>query len=161
MDVNQLRELIARVLRYLDPEIPYSEDAVELLLMTAAHESRLGTYLKQLRGPARGIFQMEPQTEAGLLEALSARAPSLRAKIAALNLPLDGQDGTTSDQDMLHNLAYQVAMARAHYYLKPGRIPHGRREMAEYAKRWWNTRAGKASANDYLAAYRDLVERRI
>jgi len=61
MNKDHLRELISRVLEQLDL---YSRDAVELLMLTAAAESNLGEYLRQVgRGPALGIFQMEPSTE--------------------------------------------------------------------------------------------------
>lgn len=40
----------------------YSPAAEALLLGTAAHESHGGRYLSQIRGPARGIYQMEPAT---------------------------------------------------------------------------------------------------
>lgn len=156
LDKTQLRELIDRVLRYLDPEIPYSEDARELLMMTAAHETRLGTYLAQVRGPARGIYQMEPATERYLLRTMESLNPSLHAKIAALNLEIDGRDGSERDMDSYHNLAYQTAMARAHYWYRPGKIPKDAKEMAAYAKRHWNTARGKATADDYLSAYRRL-----
>ena len=156
MDAKQLRELVSRVLRYLDPEIPYSEEAVELLMMTAAHESRLGTFLRQVRGPARGIYQMEPATEQHLLKLIKIKSPSLYKKLMDLNLPLDGQDGAETDSDSYHNLAYQTAMARVFYWMKPGAIPKDPRKMAEYAKQFWNTRLGKATVEDYLNAYRSL-----
>lgn len=40
----------------------YSDSAYQLFLITAAIESRLGYYLKQITGPALGIYQMEPDT---------------------------------------------------------------------------------------------------
>ncbi|HQO65941.1 MAG TPA: two-component regulator propeller domain-containing protein, partial [Spirochaetales bacterium] len=40
----------------------YSPEAEALLLGIAAQEARGGRYLAQLRGPARGIYQMEPAT---------------------------------------------------------------------------------------------------
>lgn len=60
MDKAQLRGLITHVLKKYDL---YSVDAVELLMLTAATESNLGYYLKQVGGgPALGIFQCEPNT---------------------------------------------------------------------------------------------------
>ena len=57
---NDIREAIREVLTYLGK---HSDSAEELLMLTCAVESQLGTYLKQIKGPARGIFQMEPATE--------------------------------------------------------------------------------------------------
>jgi len=60
MDKTQLRELIQVVLKEYDL---YSRDAEELLMLTAAVESNLGYYIKQVGGgPALGIFQCEPDT---------------------------------------------------------------------------------------------------
>lgn len=47
---DHLRGLIREVLHHLEPEIPYSEAAVELLMMTSAQETQLGKYLVQPRG---------------------------------------------------------------------------------------------------------------
>jgi len=57
---EHLREMIQFVLKNYDL---YSRDAEELLMLTAACESNLGHYFKQLgNGPALGIFQVEPAT---------------------------------------------------------------------------------------------------
>lgn len=41
----------------------WSEAAENLLLGTTAQESHMGTYIKQVgKGPALGIYQMEPAT---------------------------------------------------------------------------------------------------
>lgn len=59
MDKRQLRNLIRRVLIGIGG---YSEEAENLLMGTAAQESALGEYIRQLgNGPALGIFQMEPR----------------------------------------------------------------------------------------------------
>ena len=57
---NQLRELI--ITPALSKLQLYSKDAEELLIFTCAVESDGGTYLKQIKGPALGIYQMEPRT---------------------------------------------------------------------------------------------------
>ena len=55
MDKNQLSYLIKETLTGIDK---YSIDALNLLLGTAAQESRFGHYIRQLgSGPALGIFQ--------------------------------------------------------------------------------------------------------
>ena len=58
--IDQLKKAIEEVLDYLNLN---SLSAVNLLLGTAAQESRLGEYIEQVNGPALGIFQMEPKTE--------------------------------------------------------------------------------------------------
>lgn len=156
MDAKQLRELVVDVLKGLEPEIPYSEAAVELLLLTAAQETQLGRWIKQLRGPARGIYQMEPETERHVLAWVRKTHPALADKVAALNCP--GDDKLPGgDRDMIFNLAYQTAMARVNYLRFPGEIPTDMADQAIYYKRHWNTPAGKATAIEALLAYRRHV----
>ena len=159
MNPKQLRELVIRpTLRYLDPEIPYSETAVELLMMTAAHESHLGHYIAQVKGPALGIYQMEPATEADIYDNFLDFRKTLWNKMEAITgtaILLD-RDG----EDLIHNVAYATAMARVHYFRDPQALPSGSlsdegtiRELAHYAKRVFNTELGKAHADNYYNAY--------
>ena len=62
IDNKQLRELI--IGPSLDALQMYSKEAEEILVFTCASESLGGTYLKQVKGPALGIYQMEPATYA-------------------------------------------------------------------------------------------------
>ena len=60
MDVKQFKDLIVEPV--LHAMGMYSESAVNLLLMTVAHESRMGHYIAQVGGPALGVYQIEPTT---------------------------------------------------------------------------------------------------
>lgn len=147
MNPTQLRGLIEDVLHVIGL---HSEAAVELLMLTAAQESRLGTYLHQLgRGPARGIFQMEPATEADHLAWLGTK-PALRDKIMRLrgDLPA-GLDALTC------NLAYACAMARIHYYRVPAPLPAVGEvaAMGAYWKQFYNTPLGKGRAAEAVDSY--------
>lgn len=150
---NQFRELVVKpALEFLDPEIPYSEHAVELLMMTAAHESKLGTYLKQVGGPALGVFQMEPTTENDIWENFLEYNQDIYDKVEVLTW------------DLVTNLLYAAAMARVHYFRDSEPLPSGSLsdkktilELAEYAKRVYNTEAGKATAQKYYDDYMRYV----
>lgn len=155
MNAKQLRELIIRpTLEYLDPVIPYSEIAVELLMMTAAHESDLGEYVAQIGGPALGIYQMEPATENDIYRNF------LNFRKVTLNTVSDLMNDVAMGEDLVHNLAYATAMARVQYFRDPQALPSGSlsdestiRELSHYAKRVYNTEAGKASPEDYFNDY--------
>lgn len=156
INAKQLRELVVEpTLEYLDPEVPYSEDAVELLLMTAAHESRLGTYLKQVNGPALGIYQMEPATHDDIYNNYLAYKPRLEK----LTGELHPYAFITEHELLVTNLMYATAMARVHYYRVPEKLPPKEdiKAMAVYAKRHYNTELGKATWEDYAEAYKSLV----
>ena len=130
-----------------------SDDAVELLLMIAAHESKLGHYLHQVGGPAVGIYQMEGETFHDCL-----------VNFVRYNRVLESKQGQEfyrlpNPAFMAFDLSFATAMARVQLYRDSEALPHRSdvRAMAEYAKRVWNTEAGKATVEDYENAYRELV----
>lgn len=158
INCNHLRHQIIRpVLKYLEPEIPYSLAAENLLLGTCAQESQMGHYLVQLGdGPARGIFQMEPVTHDDIFENfLDYRAP-LKEKISALSIRVfiseDGED------DLIGNLYYTAAMARVHYYRQPAALPADNvYDLAAYWKKWYNTPLGRGLIEEYITNYDKYV----
>jgi hypothetical protein len=130
-----------------------SDDAVELLLMIAAHESRLGYFLHQEGGgPAVGIYQMEPATFHDIL-----------MNYVKYNRILESSLGKfyefPNPAFMAFDLSFATAMARVHLYRVPSALPDRRdiTGMAEYAKKHWNTELGAATVEDYEKAYRELV----
>lgn len=60
INTNQLREYV--IIPALSKLNAYSKDAEELLIFTCAVETNGGEYLKQIQGPALGIYQCEPTT---------------------------------------------------------------------------------------------------
>lgn len=147
INVKQLEELIiVPTLQYLDPEIPFSDAAVELLKMTAAHESHLGSYIAQVNGPALGIYQMEPATEVDIFRNFLDFKPSLLTKVV---------NHTGLGEELIWNLQYATIMARVHYYRDKYPLPDAMdiEGLAQYAKRVYNTVEGKAEWRDYYNAY--------
>lgn len=141
------KQLITRVIEPTLKQLGlYSQDAVNLLVMIAAHESVKGTYIAQLVGPARGIYQMEGDTHDHILDWLKAKKPELYKQI--LSLVVDSKADT-----MMYDLRYATAMARVFFLRFPEAIPTGTDAMAAYAKKRWNTSAGKATPEDYKQAY--------
>lgn len=127
----------------------YSEDATELLIMIAAHESMKGHYLVQTTGQAKGFFQMEDATHDYLLNWLAVNKPELYTRVIKL------ADGEPSAMKMVTDLDYATAMARVFFLRFPESLPSKSNvdAMAAYAKKRWNTSAGKATPNDYKQAY--------
>lgn len=158
MDKRQLSEMINTVLIYLDPTIRYSPVANDLLMLTAATESHLGTYWRQLGGPARGIFQMEPATEKDIW------ANFLTYKQPLLKLVKDLLGPANFNFPALQwNLAYQIAMARVHYFRVKAPLPSYKSHvdsheavfaLADYWKEHYNTHLGKGTPkkayDDYM-----------
>ena len=152
MDAPALRALIKQT---LDPIGLYSADAEELLMATCANESNLGEYRTQTgHGPARGIFQMEGEDFNDIWTNFLAYNPVRSAGLCALN---NGAKGTADD--MVNNDPYAIAMARVHYMRKPGSLPAAGDLEAiwAYYKKYYNTPAGGATHDEFVAKYRKFV----
>lgn len=122
-----------------------SEAAQRLLLGTALAESGL-RHLVQVRGPALGLFQVEPATHQDLWQNYLRFRPHLAAlaRIHAVpDRPLQGQ--------LVWNLAYAVSVARLIYFRDPAPLPAVADSLAlgTYYKRIFNTHLGRASAKRF------------
>ena len=148
IDPKQLRGLIARV---LDGRRLHSHAAMELLMGTAAQESCLGTYLHQIRGPALGIFQMEPATEADIWQNYLRYKPALADAVRQVS-----SVAVPSAWALETNLAYQIIMARLHYYRvrEPLPDPGDIEALGRYWKKYYNTAAGRGTVEEFVANYR-------
>lgn len=152
-DPDQFSQLVHDTLINLGPST-YSLAAVQLLLGTAAQESRFGTYLKQIRGPALGVFQMEPDTEQDIWIHFLAYRPHMKEmmiKITGVKRP---------DPDHLRgNLLYQIAMARLHYYRVPWPLPleNDVPGMAAYWKKYYNTLLGRGTEAEFIENYHRYI----
>lgn len=146
MYAPHLRTLIRHILIEADL---YSEDAVELLMLTAAKESDLGFFLTQLGGgPGRGIFQMESETEKSLWQDY-LKYRKAKAEIVK-------RYDTADENDLWWNLGYQIITARLKYLWIPKKLPKHNDiiGMAEYWKKYWNTEKGKGTVEEAVDAYK-------
>ena len=152
MNAEQLRlYLIRPTLEYLGMG---GLNAENLLLGTAAQESALGQYIKQVGGgPAEGIFQMEPMTESDIWENFIVYNNALEAKMRMLLIP-----NSTGMPQLIINLAYSVAMARLQYRRFPEPLPADVEGMAALWKKRYNTFSGKGTALEFIENYRHYVE---
>ena len=149
----QLRMNIIRpVLEHLDSVIPYSIAAENLLMGTCAQESALGSYVVQINGPARGIFQMEPFTEDDIKKNFLAYRPELNHKIMYCSHGY-------GDSALTGNLYYATAMARVHYYRVPMAMPDADNvaQMANYWKLFYNTPEGRGTEAEFIHNYNRYV----
>lgn len=147
-----LREVIEPVLHHINL---YSDSASRLILGTELVESR-GTYLLQHpRGPALGIYQIEPATFKWLWwDWLPTKRPGLRDRISefigAWRLDKD------PSRELVANLYFATAICRVRYLAVPQPLPEADDiiGLAAYWKVHYNTMAGKGKAADWVAAYR-------
>jgi len=142
-----LTEVIRPVLRHLGM---HSQDAERLMLGTAFVESMCGRYLKQLGGPAIGIYQMEPATHEDIWDHWLLFREPVRTKVNYWRVRYSNGAGA---EEMAGNLYYATAMARLQYYRRPEPLPTALYEQAAYWKQWYNTPAGRGSVEKYVLAW--------
>lgn len=145
-------EVIRRATRHIGL---WSPEAEELLVGTAAQESRLGRYLVQLgNGPARGVFQMEPRTHHDIWENYLQYRPRLAGAVADL-----AANRRPTAEQLSWNMGYAAAMARVCYWRLPFRLPRvdDLEGQARAWKRWYNTRLGAGTEEEYIESYLELV----
>lgn len=129
-------------------------NAEQLLLATAAQESRCGHWLHQRpSGPAMGIYQMEPPTFEWVRKALWHRAPRMWQAIDELVL-------ANFPKNMEANLVYATAVARGRYWLVKDALPavHDLPAMWAYYKKHWNSEKGATTEDQFAEAWMEFVD---
>jgi hypothetical protein len=125
----------------------YSDNAVELLCMIAAHESMCGTYRKQINGPALGLLQIEPFTHDSIWD----NSDSIGSLADKMNIIRNTNSLVDDDR-------YTIFVGRCYLLMDANPLPKTVCEMGEYAKSYWN-RTGKATPEQYVNDYIKWRER--
>jgi len=149
-------QFTALILRPALEEIDlYSLKAERLLLGTMAQESNFGTYLKQVNGPALGIFQMEPRTYYDLWNTILKND----LKLATLIRNDYPSKQVIDPEEMIYNLKFACKMARVFYYRIKEEIPDSSdpNEIFKYYKKYWNTSLGDTTQQEFLASYKKYI----
>lgn len=173
MDSTNMKNAIRRTLSLMDTALGkyLSEDAVILIHRTALVETNY-RYIRQMgEGPARGFWQVEPDTANDILfrYLLRQSKSALRTGITrACGLPQmwafdNEQNVIRSDQnmppDLLNhyletNIALGIVLCRLRYWTQPGSGPippaDHLMDQAEYWKRWYNTPKGAGTSEKFF-----------
>jgi hypothetical protein len=153
-NAEQLRELIIRPA--LNELIAYSDSALELMTFTCAVESEGGTYLKQIKGPALGIYQMEPNTYNDIwqnyIKSNHSLLLQLLSNFGVINMP--------SEDRLIYDLKFATAMTRIHYLRVNSPLPQASDIDAiwDYYKEHYNTINGAATKNVSIAKYQAFLK---
>ncbi len=150
--VDALRAIIRTALQLIDQ---WSPEAEELVLGTAAHESHLGEFDRQIGGgPALGAWQMEPATEDSIWrDYLEYRGGLKRAVTAATGV-------VAPDLNRLqYDPIYGAIMCRVRYLPAPETLPaeHDIEGQAAYWKKYYNTAQGRGRCEEYVRDYYRLI----
>jgi hypothetical protein len=156
INANQLRELIIRPT--LKSMGMWSEAAENLLMGTAAQESHLGHYIKQVgKGPALGIYQCEPVTHDDVYNYLRNNEQRLFGNALPHKLrPI----GLVEHDRLVYDLRYATMIARLHYYRVPKALPAADDidGLSNYWKTYYNTRLGKGKSEEFVRNYENYVK---
>lgn len=151
----QKQQLTDFVIEQTLREIPfgYSVEAVTAVEMIFAHESQRGKYIKQIKGPALGLGQIEPATHDDIwLNGDSVWDNALKLGIIS---KFDYERKVhPKDERLLYDLRYTVFMVRQRLFMKPEKLPTEHKELSKYLKKHWNTVHGKADEYSY---YQDWI----
>lgn len=133
-----------------------SPPARQLLLATFAQESHCGEYIKQVKGPALGIGQLEPATIADLYKnfATGTKRDTLYQFLSPAEIDQPEVIGAVG------NLHYSTALARMNYRRFPGALPlmNDRAGMWAYYKKYWNSTLGAATEGEFNANWDKFVK---
>jgi hypothetical protein len=155
IDLAQLKEFV--ITPALNDIQMYSDDALELLVFTAAVESDLGTYLKQINGPALGIYQMEPKTHDDIWFNYLRYQQHITHRMALkFGIPV-----VPEADRLIWDLRYATIMARLLYSRNPEKLPSKDDPQAlyEYYKTYYNTKSGKATEAASLKKYKKFTQK--
>lgn len=137
----------------------YSPAAVRLLTATATHESLCGYYLRQTKGPALGVFEMEPNTHddcwINWLRFNKDVADAVLFNVPPSSLNMNAAVGGKMPSAflMVSDLAYAAIMARIRYRRVREPLPalNDWKGMALYWKKYYNTPQGDGTVQEFLA----------
>lgn len=150
-------DLLAYVIRPTLDSMEMGGNAAEnLVLGTAAHETLMAHYLKQVSGPALGPYGIEPATHEDLYNNYLSYHPRIQEKAERFSI-------TTSifgrERELLTNLAYSTSICRLIYYRVAEKLPEADdiTGLARYWKKYYNTELGKGSIEDFKYHYKEFV----
>ena len=139
----------------------WSEAAENLLLGTAATESRLGTYLVQMSssgdGRALGIYQIEQQTHNSIWENYIKFRPGIDVKLKCMVPYARITNDIPDHNQLITNLEYATAIARLVYYPHAEKLPDATdiAGLGIYYKRYYNTIKGRGSVDKFIKDFSD------
>ena len=152
---SQIKDIIQDTLKKIDL---YSKEAEHFIYNTGLVESRY-EYLKQIKGPARGMWQCEPWVAVDICKNYLKYRESLMKKVAKA-CKLEWYfflEPTEEDWEhiLTTNIAAQIVICRLHYRRVPKPLPKTIEEQASQWKMYYNTSKGKGTVEKFI----DIVKK--
>ena len=143
MNNKQLHDAIYNIL--LSLKLYSNEKKKKMIFETACVESNCGEYIKQINGPACGIFQIEPNTAQDIIDNYIKYRSRYKDIFDMLYIKT-----FTLPQNLKYNLAFSVFMCRMFYMRIKESIPNTVEKRAEYWKKYYNTEQEKGTTTEYI-----------
>ena len=124
----------------------YSEEAADLIYRTGMAETGY-RHLEQIKGPAIGFFQVEPDTLFDIMDNYVNYRPEIKTSLYAL-----GYEDSDATSRVMGSIILQVAFCRLSYRRDKHAIPKDIKGQAAYWKRVYNTELGKGTVKHFLEA---------
>lgn len=126
--------------------------AEQMLIGTACVESQMGYDLRQIDGPAIGIYQMQPGDYEDIHKNYLSHQSAIRTRLFnACGMVQFSATAIPPSDFMTYNLKYATIMARLHYFRvkQPLPAPGDVSGQATYWKTYYNTISGKGDESAY------------
>jgi len=153
LNIVQFRESIVK--STLNDILMYSQAAEELLVFTCAVESLGGTYIRQIKGTALGIYQMEPETYTDIWQNYLKAHPNLCMMLFTnFNIGF-----IPSEERLIYDLRFATVMCRIFYARIKEPLPNPKDENSiwNYYKRYYNTNMGKSFKEYAITKYHEFI----
>lgn len=152
---DQLVELVIKPSILSIDKNALSDSAINLILGTCAQESRFGTYIAQIKGPALGIYQMEPNTYYDIIDNYLNHREFTKRRIFSFC----GYETEPSHHMLICNLRLSTIFCRIHYLRVPEKIPDANdiEGLASYWKRYYNTYKGRGTEEEFIDNFKRYV----
>jgi hypothetical protein len=152
LDKKQIRGIINDVLQKLGEKY-CNPKALDLVYNTGLVESKY-VYLKQIKGPAVGMFQIEPWVGVSTCKDYLQFRESLMKKVAEV-CKLDWKYFLEPTEDdwryiLTTNIAAQIVFCRLHYWRVPKPLPQTLEEQAMQWKQYYNTAKGAGTPEKFI-----------
>ena len=150
---KHLRNIIESVLEYIGLKDNEIDKWTKLLILTVATESDNGTFTRQVNGPARSIFQVEPETEKEAMKWACKHRKEMYEKIKKLRCKAH-----LSVHEGEYNIGYATALAYIVYLSKGVKLRNNSNaeDLAKIHKKYYNTIKGKGSVKRTLAKLKEF-----
>lgn len=145
MNSKQLHSVILDTLEFCG--MIATSNVVNMIIETACVESNCGEYIKQLKGPACSIFQIEPNTAKDIIQNYI-----VKNKLRLQNFNRLYNSNLTLEQNLCTNLMFAIFMCRCFYLRIKEPIPSTIELRAKYWKKYYNTEKGKGTVEKYIKA---------